>query len=283
MNYIKLILISITFLTSCISIGQIHNPQSSDMSINCYEVTAVSHEKLTDAEGKDLYPSIQSSNAGWSRNLSFKYVHNWSINSFAAEAYFNEKQFTGKLKVCNNKGVLVYICNYKDGKANGEFSIYSDQGKLLTTGKFLNGKLDGEILDYNPITGIVDSKTTYTSNILDGLSIRNYNNGEPFSEIKYEKGKAVRGRDYFRGGQKSYEWKIVKDTQDEVFTYYYENGNRKKTGTKRMPIDGPPTMQGKWTWFNEDGTMIKSKDCTDIILECDGWDCEDFDNSILNE
>ena len=278
-SYILLFLLFIWFN----SIGQELENHTIDSVVNCHELDATSILELTNSNGEKLYPSFYTTDSEWSNNLSFRYVYDWSAFYSAEEILINERAFTGKLKVCNKLDIVVYSCDYENGKANGDFHIYNDQGKLITVGGFQEGKLHGEILSYHPITGILDTKLNYDSNILDGLTIRNYENGDPYSIIDYEQGKAVRGINYFKSGQVKHEWYILSDTEDEVFTYYHENGNRKKTGIKRMPIDGPPTMQGEWTWFNEDGTMIKSKDCSDIVLECDGWDCDDFDNAIMRE
>ena len=56
------------------------------------------------------------------------------------------KDYTGKIKVCNNQGTIVTLYSLKNGKHNGYFYTYDDTGLLIGKTYYHNDQKNGDFI-----------------------------------------------------------------------------------------------------------------------------------------
>ena len=56
------------------------------------------------------------------------------------------KDYTGKIKVCNNQGAIVTLYTLKNGKHNGYFYTYDDTGLLIGKTYYQNDQKNGDFI-----------------------------------------------------------------------------------------------------------------------------------------
>lgn len=56
------------------------------------------------------------------------------------------ENYSGKIKVCNNQGIIVTLYTLKNGKHNGYFYTYDDSGLLIGKTYYENDKKNGDFI-----------------------------------------------------------------------------------------------------------------------------------------
>lgn len=144
---------------------------------------------------------------------------------------FKEKPYTGQVKKINNQGVVIESFFVKEGKLNGEYSIYFPSGEKL---KLIRN---------------------YSGGLLQGSWVSFFENGQKKEQTNYDKG-------YMQGVRKSY-WNngLVKEQNEfdqgvltGVSNFYYSNGQLRKT----IAFDFNGNRDGVWLDYFPNG-KIKQK------------------------
>lgn len=70
------------------------------------------------------------------------------VNALETEGDYSDelKHYSGKIKVCNNRGVIVTLYTLKDGKHDGYFYTYDDNGLLIGKTNYKNDQKNGDYI-----------------------------------------------------------------------------------------------------------------------------------------
>ena len=113
-----------------------------------------------------------------------KTVESSSLTCINQVYYLNNAPFTGVSlgHYCNDK--LFYKTNFKNGRENGFFTIYSPTGSIQLKHCYKNGFLNGEqLVFYND--GTVFQRTNYINGQLSGYEFEYYEDGKVHFKRKY--------------------------------------------------------------------------------------------------
>jgi len=161
-------------------------------------------------------------------------------------------QFTGKCKVYNKDGSLLYVGNLEDGVINGEGELYKDN-KLVYKGSFKNNKYDGEGTLYE--NGDLLYKGEFLNNLYNGNGTIYFNNGNKKFNGTFENGVYKSGIEYYEdasikfNGQFSAdgyegEGKLYKNNEDNDILYSGNFSGGKYNGKGNLYINGKLVYTG---------------------------------------
>lgn len=114
---------------------------------------------------------------------------------------------------------------------HGKSTTYYESGKIQKVEKYKKGKRHGKRTYYYE-DGSIEEVDQYKNGELNGWSTLYYDNGVIKQKVNHVNGK-----------------------QDGLVTLNYKNGQPKTIGHMDMGV-----KNGKWTWYNEDGTVKSSYD-----------------------
>ena len=134
-----------------------------------------------------------------------------TVDSIGNELYFfNNKLYTGSVKVYNLNGTVYIAGDLKNGKKDGVWEHNSFHGNLMSKETFKSGVKDGVSEEYN-YDGKLSKREFWKNNKKDGLSEEYHDNGELWMKGNYINDKKVG------------EWKYYDENGKLIRTEIYEN------------------------------------------------------------
>ncbi|MCA6363497.1 MAG: toxin-antitoxin system YwqK family antitoxin [Bacteroidetes bacterium] len=172
----------------------------------------------------------------------------------AADGYPNKVDDKGRKqgpwRKTDDKGIVVYVGQFKDDQPVGKFTYYDNEGRVMRDMIFRDAKTTYVVLYW--INGKKQAEGKYISQQKD--STWRFYDGEEMllSEENYKAGKKEGlSVTYYAGTNKVFEKKAYKnDLQDGAWQEFYLEGQKKAEGTFVM---GNP--EGRAVWYYEDGRI----------------------------
>ncbi len=129
----------------------------------------------------------------------------------AEEGYLKEGVWQGRLKLYNEKGVLIVEAEYRNGLRHGQVTSYYDSGNIKAMYTLREGKRQGRfILWYD--RGGKKFEAQYNEDLLDGKQVKYFISGKKNMEVTFRDGK--------EHGRKT----IWNENGEVIFTGDFEDG-----------------------------------------------------------
>lgn len=171
--------------------------------------------------------------------------------------------FTGKIKLTNRSGVLVYEGEMVEGKCNGSGSQYDDEGNLIYQGEFSEDTYTGDGALYDS-EGVLIYKGEMLSNQFDGYGKRYYY-GELVYEGDFSKGLYNGSGSLYENGKLKYAGNFVQGIKNGYGITYFESGMIAYTGYFENGH-----YQGEGTLYNDSGQRIYTGAFSNGVFEGNG-------------
>jgi antitoxin component YwqK of YwqJK toxin-antitoxin module len=171
------------------------------------------------------------------------------------------------------KKIIWRRVNYINDKTEGDFEMFYEDGTIRTEKHYKNGNLYGECREYD--NGILESKSLYRDNKLNGKFTKYYKNGAISSEEFYiDNKKNGLSKTYYSNGQIEKDCHYKDGQLESYYKSFYHNGGIQIIGHYK---DGYKIDKRKEYYFDE---SKKIDDNTKNILKVEydytnkGLDCE---------
>lgn len=150
--------------------------------------------------------------------------------------YFNDKLYSGIAKDCYDDGKVWYIAKYKDGLADGDWTMYREDGTTEYIINFKKGVKNGLMSSFNS-EGVLEATVEFENDIRNGEYAQYYPNGQAAMKgsflndqnhgpinTYYQNG-ALNSKGEYVNGKPSGVWMIYTDsTGSEYMTGEYKDG-----------------------------------------------------------
>lgn len=135
------------------------------------------------------------------KNVAFPFLEGrvWPASVVVNSTKFHE--LTGKAKVYDKKGGLLYQGKLKDGAADGTGEVYQNH-QLIYKGDMKDNLYEGKGTLYQ--NGMVKYKGGFGSNLYEGEGALYYDNGSLKFQGTFEQGNLKKGVEYYANGMKKY-------------------------------------------------------------------------------
>jgi len=110
-----------------------------------------------------------------------------SVRKEASRSFFTNGVKEGTEVEHNDKGIVIFIRNFKDGVLNGEFKHYDDYGNIISNGVYKKGKKIETWLEAYPEDKIAIYQKYKNDELVSYIFTSFYTTGELFTEGTYDK------------------------------------------------------------------------------------------------
>ncbi|HBE42512.1 MAG TPA: hypothetical protein DDW27_15185 [Bacteroidales bacterium] len=168
------------------------------------------------------------------------------------EGFFKDNYPVGELKrYYNDQSINSVMIFSGDGKES-DATIYYPDGSIAARGKYVNRMKEGKWKFYSStIPGYLLNEEEYSKNLRHGLSVKFYTDSTIAEKITYKNDrKEGEWIQYYASGNMFLRSVYSGGYLNGKFEVWFENGIPEITGFYKNNL-----REGKWTIFNEDGTI----------------------------
>ena len=170
------------------------------------------------------------------------------------EGYFINDKPVGEFKRYNEKGKLISVLNYAIDNDTVYACFYHPNDYIAGKGKYVDQKKTGEWMYYSDyVENHLLMKCYYTSDRIDGISVKYHWNGRVAEKLDYSEGvKSGEWKQYYNDGTLSLESSYLNDKLNGEFRTWHTNGAKEIAGQYSNNV-----RTGLWHFFNRDETLRK--------------------------
>ena len=139
---------------------------------------------------------------------------------------WKEGKQNGLFTLYTTGGILIDYANFENGERHGLTRQYDPEtGGVTHVGNYLHGEMDGRWVEYDPDTGYILMEQTYQEGILHGSAKQYYSDGQLQIDMNFENGVAQGPyKAYYPGGQLQVEDSLENGSYSSQVKMYYEDG-----------------------------------------------------------
>jgi hypothetical protein len=160
--------------------------------------------------------------------------------------------FSGKIKLVNREGILVYDGTFADGACDGEGVQFDDSGQKVYEGAFKADRYDGEGTLYGE-GGQVIYEGGFAANLFSGDGKAYAADGRLYYEGQFENGVYQGAGKLYKNAKILYAGDFMQGLKNGYGVTYDENGMVRHAGYYQNGL-----YQGEGTLYNADGQRIYS-------------------------